>query len=154
MFQSTLKTGVVSGKIWQNFSGWYHVHIISNLEYFTLTLQDLPPGRQIYGLSGVLARHANADFIIEPRTLGTAAEFLGLRTLGTAAEFLKFLLKKDFVASGSCYRACVGFNNQEGKRSGLDNTKTENMWNKDKEGAWCKCLVKVDYGIKRSQLSV
>ena len=26
----------------------------------------------------------------------------------------------------------------------------EKMWNKDKEGAWCKCLGKVDYGIKRS----
>ena len=24
------------------------------------------------------------------------------------------------------------------------------MWNKDKEGAWCKCLGKVDYGIKNS----
>ena len=26
----------------------------------------------------------------------------------------------------------------------------EKMWNKDKEGAWCKCLGKVDYGIKSS----
>ena len=26
----------------------------------------------------------------------------------------------------------------------------EKMWNKDKEGAWCKCLGKVDYGIKIS----
>ena len=41
----------------------------------------------------MLARHANDDYIIEPRTLGTAAEFLELRTLGMAAEFLKFLLK-------------------------------------------------------------
>ena len=98
----------------------------------------------------MLAQHANATYIIEPRTLGTAAEFLELRTLGTAAEFLKFLLKKIFVASGSCCRACVGFNKQEGKRSGLDNTKTERMWNKDKEGAWCKCLGNIDYGIKSS----
>ena len=33
-----LKTGVVSGKIWQHFAGWYHIRIISNLAYFTLTL--------------------------------------------------------------------------------------------------------------------
>ena len=33
-----LKTGAVSGKIWKNVAGWYHVHIISNLAYFTLTL--------------------------------------------------------------------------------------------------------------------
>ena len=91
MFQSTLKNGVVSGKIWQNFAGWYHVHIISNLAYFTLTIQDIPPGRYIYGISGVLARHANADYIIEPRTLGTAAEFLKFRTMGTAEDFLGFL---------------------------------------------------------------
>ena len=26
----------------------------------------------------------------------------------------------------------------------------ETMWNKDKMGAWCKCLGKVDYGIKSS----
>ena len=26
----------------------------------------------------------------------------------------------------------------------------ENMWNKDKEGSWCKCIVKVDYGINSS----
>ena len=26
----------------------------------------------------------------------------------------------------------------------------EKMWNKDKEGAWCKCLGNVDYGIKSS----
>ena len=26
----------------------------------------------------------------------------------------------------------------------------EKMWNKDNEGAWCKCLGKVDYGIKSS----
>ena len=26
----------------------------------------------------------------------------------------------------------------------------KNMCNKDKEGAWCKCLGKVDYGIKSS----
>ena len=26
----------------------------------------------------------------------------------------------------------------------------EKMWKKDKEGAWCKCLGKVDYGIKSS----
>ena len=26
----------------------------------------------------------------------------------------------------------------------------EKMWNKDKEGAWCKCLGKVEYGIKSS----
>ena len=49
----------------------------------------------------MLARHANADSIIEPRTLGTAAEFLELRTLGTAAEFLKFFKKKVCVAAGS-----------------------------------------------------
>ena len=39
----------------------------------------------------MLVRHANANSIIDPRTLGTAAEFLELRTLGTAAEFLEFL---------------------------------------------------------------
>ena len=26
----------------------------------------------------------------------------------------------------------------------------EKMWNKDKEGAWCKYLGKVDYSIKSS----
>ena len=26
----------------------------------------------------------------------------------------------------------------------------EKMWNKDKEGAWCNCLGKIDYGIKSS----
>ena len=45
----------------------------------------------------MLARHANADSIIETINLGTAAEFLELRTLGAAAEFLGFLLKKIFL---------------------------------------------------------
>ena len=39
----------------------------------------------------MIARHANADSIIDPRTLGVAVEFLELRTLGAAAEFLEFL---------------------------------------------------------------
>ena len=39
----------------------------------------------------MLVQHANADSIIDPRTLGMAVDFLKLRTLGAAAEFLEFL---------------------------------------------------------------
>ena len=43
--------------------------------------------------------------------------------------------------------ACEEANNLAGKS--IVELK-EKMFNKDKEGAWCKCLGKVDYGIKSS----
>ena len=76
------------GNIWKHFSGWYYIHIISTLKYSTWTLQDIPPGEQIYSLSVAPARYARASSDII------------LRMLGVAAEFLELFIKGCFIASG------------------------------------------------------